>query len=199
LAQAQRLAAGFESAQEKHMRILALSGSLRAASVNTALLKAMTRVTPADVEIVLYRDLASLPLFNPDVEFDPPPPAMALRAAVGASDGILFACPEYAHGVPGALKNALDWLIGSTEFPGKPVALVNASPRAFHAQSSLREILNTMSAQLVPEAFVTVKAPSDAANAEVLFRDPVLIETLSTGLRRFAEALRGQSAFDGGR
>jgi chromate reductase, NAD(P)H dehydrogenase (quinone) len=183
-------------ARTEAMKILALSGSLRAASANTALLEAMKRLAPADVAIVLYRDLRHLPAFNPDIENDPPPPAAALRAAVGVSDGIFIACPEYAHGLPGAFKNALDWLVGSTEFPGKPVALINAAPRAFHAQASLREILNTMSAQLVAEAFVTVKAPSEVADVGTLFQDAPLIEALSVGLGRFAQVLRSQTLFD---
>jgi chromate reductase, NAD(P)H dehydrogenase (quinone) len=178
------------------MKLLALSGSLRMASANSALLEAMKRLAPPDVEIVLYRDLSLLPAFNPDIEDDPPGPAATLRAAVGASDGLLIACPEYAHGLPGVFKNALDWLVGSTEFPGKPVALINAAPRAFHAQASLREILNTMSAQLVAEAFVTVKAPSDVADVEALFRDAALIAALANGLERFVEVLRRPNAFN---
>jgi NAD(P)H-dependent FMN reductase len=174
------------------MRILAISGSLRAASVNTALLEAAGRLAPADVEVAVYRGLASLPPFNPDEEGEPPPAAAALRTEIAASDGLLLACPEYAHGLPGAFKNALDWLVGSTEFPGKPVALINASPRAFHAQASLREILGTMSAQLVVEAFVTLKAPSEARSLEALLADATIAGALRTGLDRFVAVLRAQ-------
>jgi chromate reductase, NAD(P)H dehydrogenase (quinone) len=174
------------------MRILAISGSLRAASVNTALLEAAGRLAPADVEVAVYRGLALLPPFNPDEEAEPPPQAAALRAEVGASDGLLLACPEYAHGLPGVFKNALDWLVGSTEFPGKPVALINASPRAFHAQASLREILGTMSAQLVAEAFVTLKAPSEARSVEALLADATIASALRAGLDRFVAVLRAQ-------
>jgi NAD(P)H-dependent FMN reductase len=177
------------------MRILAISGSLRSASVNSALLEAARRLAPADVEVAVYRGLADLPAFNADEERDPlPASVVALRAEVGASDGLLLACPEYAHGVPGAFKNALDWLVGSSEFPGKPVALINASPRAFHAQAALREILNTMSAQLVAEAFVTVRAPSEVSSAEALLADPAIAEPLRAGLERFVSVLRAQRA-----
>ena len=175
------------------MKILAISGSLRAASINTAILQAAKRLAPSDAEIVLYRDLAGLPAFNPDDDRDPPPaPAATLRAAVGAAEGLVFACPEYAHGLPGALKNALDWLVGSTEFPGKPVMLINAAPRAFHAQASLREVLSTMSAQLVADAFVTISAPRDA-NAEALLAAPAIAGPLQAGLERFAAVLRAQA------
>jgi NAD(P)H-dependent FMN reductase len=175
------------------MRILAISGSLRAASVNSALLEAARRLAPSDVEIAIYRGLASLPAFNPDEDGDAPPaPVTTLRAEVGASEGLLLACPEYAHGLPGAFKNALDWLVGSTEFPGKPVMLINASPRAFHAQADLREILTTMSAQLIAEAFVTLKAPSEAKSIEALLADSAIAGALRAGLERFVAALRAQ-------
>ncbi len=131
------------------VRLLALSGSLRAASTNTAALEALSALAPAGVEILLYRDLGALPLFNPDDDEEAPPPAVAaLRALVGSAAGLIIAAPEYAHGVPGAFKNALDWLVASDAFPGKPVALINTAPRSFHAQSALRETLATMSARL---------------------------------------------------
>jgi chromate reductase, NAD(P)H dehydrogenase (quinone) len=177
------------------MRILAISGSLRAVSVNTALLEAARRLAPLDIEIAIYRGLAALPAFNPDDDRDLlPPAAAAFRAEAAACAGLIFACPEYAHGVPGAFKNALDWLVGATEFPGKPVMLINAAPRAFHAQASLREILETMSAQLVAEAFVTVKAPSEIRNVEALLSDAAIVEPLQRGVERFAEVIRAQNA-----
>ena len=180
---------------DRLMKILAISGSLRAASINTALLEAAARLAPRDTEIVLYRDLAALPAFNPDDESDPLPAApAALRAEIGAAEGLILACPEYAHGLPGAFKNALDWLVGSTEFPGKPIMLINAAPRAFHAQASLREILATMSAQLVAEAFVTVKAPSDAARFEAPQSDAAIAGSLRAGLERFVSVLRSRRA-----
>ena len=136
------------------MRILALSGSLRAASSNTTLLRAAIRLAPGGVEVTLYDGLGGLPHFNPDLDRaldDPRLPAAVrdLRRQVGAADALLICCPEYAHGVPGSFKNALDWLVGGSEIPGMPVALVNASPRSVHAQASLMEILRTMSAEVV--------------------------------------------------
>jgi NAD(P)H-dependent FMN reductase len=174
------------------MKILAVSGSLRAASANTALLESAALLAPAGTMIALYRGLAALPAFNPDDDREPlPAAAAALRKEVGTADGLIFAVPEYAHGLPGAFKNALDWLVGSTEFPGKPVMLINAAPRAFHAQASLREILGTMSARLVVEAFVTVKAPSEAASVGALLADPALTGPLRIGLERFVAAIGG--------
>ena len=150
------------------MRLLAISGSLRRASTNTAALEALARLAPEGVKVLLYRDLANLPPFNPDddIEDKPKPePVETLRALVDASDALVIAAPEYAHGLPGALKNALDWLVASETFAGKPTALINTSPRAFHAQASLREILSTMAARLIPEAFVSISLTGKAVTA----------------------------------
>lgn len=88
------------------MKILAISGSLRKASLNTALLRAVVRISPPEIEAILYHGLGDLPLFNPDIETPEPAPVTALREQILASDALLIASPEYAHGVTGAIKNA---------------------------------------------------------------------------------------------
>lgn len=139
------------------MQILAVSGSLRAVSKNTALLNHAAALAPADVEIALYDALADLPAFNPDTpDADAPASVVDFRELLKASDGVLFSCPEYAHGVPGVLKNALDWVVGSGELYEKPVAVFNPSPRSVHAQDSLRETLRMMGAVLVEPAALTL-------------------------------------------
>ena len=138
------------------MKILAISGSLRAASLNSALLRAVARLAPADISVVLYRGLGDLPLFNPDIEASDPPPVAELRTQILSADALLIASPEYAHGVTGVMKNALDWMVGCEAFVHKPVALLNASPRAVHAQAALRETVTMMSACIIDEASITV-------------------------------------------
>jgi NAD(P)H-dependent FMN reductase len=163
------------------MRLLAISGSLRSASVNTAALEALARLAPEGVKVLVYRELAKLPPFTPDDDAEDKPkpePVETLRALVSASDALVIAAPEYAHGVPGALKNALDWLVASETFAGKPVALINASPRAFHAQASLREILATMAARLVPEAFAAISLTGNTVTADGILSDPVCARRL---------------------
>src|SRR5262245_50637458 len=119
------------------INLLALSGSLRTASSNTAVLEAAVRVASPSIRIDLWSRLGELPHFNPDLEevsADHLPARVSeLRRLTGEADGLLLSTPEYAHGLPGAFKNALDWLVGSTEFPGKPVAVMNPSPRSVHA------------------------------------------------------------------
>src|SRR5262245_46073355 len=94
------------------MRVLAISGSLRKASINSALCRAAARLAPFSVNVTVLPDLGNLPLFNPDLEPRPPADVQAFRAAVGQADALLIASPEYAHGISGPMKNALDWLVG---------------------------------------------------------------------------------------
>lgn len=138
------------------MKVLAISGSLRATSLNSALLRAVARLAPADINVVIYRGLGDLPLFNPDIEASDPSPVVNLRTQIISADALLIASPEYAHGVTGVMKNALDWMVGCEAFIHKPVALLNASPRAIHAHASLRETITVMSACIVEEASITV-------------------------------------------
>jgi NAD(P)H-dependent FMN reductase len=127
------------------MKIIAICGSLRAQSSNLALLRAATKIAP---EVQIYKGLANLPHFNPDDDVEgatPPPAVAALRAMLAEADGILISSPEYAHGVPGSLKNALDWLVSDGALVYKPVALINASPVGGEfARESLVETLTTM-------------------------------------------------------
>ena len=155
-------------------RVLCLCGSLRRVSSNRAALEAARQLAPASLELAMYDGLATLPLFNPDDERDPlPPSVLALREAVGQADALLIACPEYAHGVPGAFKNLLDWLVGSLEFPGKPVLLLNASARgSYHAQEALAEVLRTMSAELLSTQPFPVALPGAGCTT-----DQILVST----------------------
>lgn len=138
------------------MNILGISGSLRAASLNTMLLRVAGRMAPSNVTFTLYDGLGDLPFFNPDIEETNPAVIVNLRKLIINSDALIIASPEYAHGITGALKNALDWMVGCEAFVNKPVALFNTSPRATHAQASLRETLNTMSAHIVEEASISL-------------------------------------------
>jgi len=133
------------------MKILALCGSLRRASMNAALLRASARLAPPGVVVENFSP-AELPLFNPDLEAQLPAPVRRLHTAIDACTALLIASPEYAHGVSGVLKNALDWLVSFEGFVGKPVAIFNASPASVHAHAALREILTTMSATIVDAA-----------------------------------------------
>jgi chromate reductase len=172
-------------------RILAISGSLRAASSNASALQAVSLVALAGVDVVHYTGLAGLPPFNPDLDTDiPPETVQALRREIGLCDGLLISSPEYAHGVPGTLKNALDWLVGSLEFGGTPVALIGTSPHSVHAPAQLREILSVMSARLVEPASITLVLPRRDMDAAAIAADPALSAQLREALERFGEAIQ---------
>lgn len=171
-------------------RILAISGSLRQNSSNTALLRATIALAPQEVEIKLYEGLGNLPHFNPDLEPSEPSSVTDLRSHIRWSDGLLISTPEYAHGVPGVLKNALDWLVSGSEFMGKPIALLNASPRATHAQASLTEIVTVMTGRIVPEASIAVSLLSRNLDANGIIADPKISATLRAAISTFTEAIR---------
>lgn len=172
-------------------RVLCLCGSLRRVSSNRAALEAARELAPPTLELALYEGLGALPLFNPDVDADPLPPAVpTLREAVGRADALLIACPEYAHGVPGAFKNLLDWLVGSLEFPGKPVLLLNTAARgSYHAQEALAETLFTMSAQLLAPQPVAVALPGAGCTAAQVLASAERRAELQVALDILAEAL----------
>jgi NAD(P)H-dependent FMN reductase len=171
--------------------ILGISGSLRARSTNTALLEACARLAPAEVRVALYREAEGLPHFNPDLDTDSPPQAVrALRARIAAADALLFACPEYARGVPGSLKNLLDWLVGGVEVVGKPVALLNGSARASHAQRSLALTLATISALPIRDEPYLTPVLGREVNAEQILAEPALVLVLRQALAELSAAAR---------
>ncbi|MGM3276536.1 NADPH-dependent FMN reductase [Ralstonia sp. 24A2] len=168
------------------IRVLAVSGSLRAASINTSLLAAATVLAPAGIAVVPFARLGEFPLFNPDTEYPLPEPVRAFREQLNAAHGVLIASPEYAHGVTGVMKNALDWVVGCEAFVYKPTAVLNASPRATHADAALKETLSVMSADLVTDASVTLPVLGAKRDAEGIAADP----ELATAVRDALTALR---------
>lgn len=169
-----------------NINVVAISGSLRAASGNTALLRALARLAPPEISVELFRELGNLPLFNPDLEASDPPVVAKFRAQLVAADAVIIASPEYAHGVAGALKNALDWMVGNEAFVNKPVALLNASPRAVHGYAALKETITVMSAHLVEEASITVPLLGCGFNEAAIVAHP----EISAALRGALHALR---------
>ena len=138
-------------------------------SSNTEVLRALALLAPASVLVTLYSGLDSLPFFNPDLDqegMEPTPAVRDFRARIGEADALFICSPEHAHGVPGVLKNALDWLVSAPEIVDKPIGLVYASPRSTHAPASLAETLRTMLTTIVPAASATAPVsgrPLDAS------------------------------------
>ncbi|MES2305742.1 MAG: NADPH-dependent FMN reductase [Gemmatimonadota bacterium] len=173
--------------------VLTISGSLRAASSNRNALDAVELLAPPAVRISHYRGLGELLHFNPDLDAEgmtPPSSVALLRAAVMAADAVMICSPEYAHGVPGSLKNGLDWLVSDLHLPGKPIGLLNLSPRSTHAQESLREILTTMSTRVISEASLALPLSGRRLSAEAMAADPVLAPLLRESLAGLVAAVR---------
>lgn len=172
------------------MKILAISGSLRAASLNSALLRAAARIAPPEFDIELFRQLGDLPLFNPDLDAETIETVETLRRRIVVADALLIASPEYAHGITGAMKNALDWMVGNESFVRKPVALLNASPRARHAQAALRETVSTMSALVVDEASITLPVLGSGLDEDAIVRHTEIRAALLGALHTLACVVR---------
>lgn len=177
----------------KNVNILGLCGSLRAASINAALLRAAVRLAAPAVRLTVFRGVGGLPLFNPDLEANLPSEVRALHAAVAASDALLIASPEYAHGVTGAIKNMLDWLVSFEPFVGKRVAVLNASPRARHADAALRETLTTMSAVIVEPASLSMPLLGAGLDEQSMVDDP----SVSAAIRRSLSELHAAAVQSG--
>lgn len=164
------------------MRVLALCGSLRKQSRSLALLQAVAILAESEITFSIFHSLGDLPLFNPDLEHDVPASVQVLWQAIDHADAILIASPEYAHGITGTIKNALDWLVGYTPFTGKPVAVFNPSQRAEHADAALKEILTTMNAQLISEACLRIPVTSCQLSPEEIANTDPYSSLISTAL-----------------
>jgi chromate reductase, NAD(P)H dehydrogenase (quinone) len=173
------------------MQILAISGSLRTGSLNTAALKAATLVAPGHVEIGLYDGLGGLPAFNPDLRGSEPQSVLDLRSRLRKADGVLIASPQYAHGIPGALKNALDWLADGNELIGKPIAVLVTSPCYGWTHTLLIETLLNLSANVVGEASILLPliGPTDERS---ISGNSKILAALHAATARLADAVREQ-------
>jgi len=179
----------------RRVNIIAISGSLRAGSSNSALLRAVTALAPTEVAFTFYEEqIGRLPHFNPDLDGEgavPPPLVAELRARLAEADGVFISTPEYAHGVPGSLKNALDWIVSSGELTDKPVALIVASPGGGQlAQTALAETLRVMGARLVVDA--TLPFARRDVDADNRVSDPDLAQKLASSLDALLLAVRAR-------
>jgi chromate reductase len=174
------------------MRVLGISGSLRADSYNTQLLRAAAELLPDGVELELYDGLRALPPYDQDVEDDgAPAPVEDLRAAIGAADALLIATPEYNGSLPGLLKNAIDWASrprGEASLANKPVAVIGATTGAFGgvwAQADARRVLGIAGARVVEGEVAVGHAQERFAGGELV--DAELRAQLGELMRQLAQ------------
>jgi chromate reductase, NAD(P)H dehydrogenase (quinone) len=178
------------------MKVLGVSGSLRADSHNSALLRAAAGLMPPGVELELWDGLREIPPYDEDGDADPAHPAVAaLRAALAGADAVLFATPEYNSSIPGQLKNALDWAsrpLATNPFMNTPVAVVGASTGAFGAvwaQAELRKVLGAMGARVV-DAEVAVGHAATKLDPDGALLDGELREQLGEVVGALVETVR---------
>jgi chromate reductase len=177
------------------LKVLAISGSLRAGSHNTGLLKAAAEVAPAGIDIERWDGLRAVPPYDADDDVQPAPPAVQdLRDAISHADAILIATPEYNSSIPGALKNALDWAsrpLATNVLRNKPVAVIGSSTGRFGAvwaQAELRNVLGAIGARVVDAELVVPLAH------EVVREDGFVDDEIAGGLRRVLDALAAEVA-----
>ena len=172
------------------MNFLAISGSARRASTNTALLRALAEVASPGDAVEVFAAVGDLPVFSPDREGDGTPPAVAaLVERIRRADGVIVASPEYVRSIPGGLKNAIDWLVSGDAIVDKPVALLHASHRGDDMLEALRTVLATVTARFEPDVFarfdLMAKSPEQVRDA---LREPDSAARLSAFLSAFGRA-----------
>lgn len=171
-------------------RILLISGSLRAGSTNTALLRTAQTVAPDGTVALMYEGLGRLPHFNPDDDVEPIHPAVAdLRTRIADAEALLFSTPEYAGALPGSFKNLLDWTVGGGETYGMPVAWINASGSptgAADAHRSLRTVLGYTGSDIVEEACTHIPVARSALGSDGLIADKVIRGEITDALGTLA-------------
>jgi chromate reductase len=178
------------------LSILAFAGSLRRGSFNRALLRAAADLAPDRMRIAIF-DLAEVPLYNGDVEAEgDPEPVARLKRAIAAADGVLMATPEYNHGVPGVMKNAVDWASrppGGAPLAGKPVGIIGASPGSTgsaRGQSQLRQAFEFTNSFCMPQPELLVARAHEKFDPKGNLTDPETGRYVARYLTAFAAWVR---------
>ena len=166
--------------------VLAICGSTRAQSSNLNLIKALAELAKGLFEVEIFTGLAELPHFNPDLDTESPPPEItAFRNQLKAAGGILICTPEYAMGVPGSLKNAIDWTVSSMEFHQKPTALITASSVGQKGHHALLETLMVIEAKMVEESKLLIPFIKTKINAEGVITNTDTLSDVKTLIQAF--------------
>jgi len=170
----------------RRLSLLGVCGSLRAASSNSRLLAAACSLMPAGAEMHVTSRIAALPLFNPDLDYESIDSVREWAAEMRTCDGVVISTPEYARGYPGALKNALDWLVNTDAFVNKPFMFLGASDRSTVGRDSLAVVLQTMSGIHIERASVTLPLLGRNLSVAEILADGQMAERIREALRTFA-------------
>jgi chromate reductase, NAD(P)H dehydrogenase (quinone) len=181
------------------MHILAISGSLRQGSHNTALLRAAANMLPPGVTVTFYDHLEEIPAFNEDRVADRPEAVDRLWDAVAEADGVLVSTPEYNSSIPGVLKNALDWLsrpLIDSPLRNKPVAVIGASTSMFGAvwaQAETRKVMGAIGARVLDRE-LPVPGADDQFDEEGKLVEKEIAEELGSIVHALVEAIEARAA-----
>ncbi len=175
-------------------KVIAILGSTRAASSNLNLLNAIQELTADTFDMNIYQDIGQLPQFNPDMDSAEHLPATVadFRTRLKAAEGILICTPEYAMGVPGALKNAIDWTVSSCEFSHKPVALITASTSGLKAHDALLATLQVIEAEMTPDTAMVISFIKTKVNADGKITDEATLQRVQKLLAAFGSLMMEQ-------
>ncbi len=171
-------------------RIVAICGSTRHSSTNHNLIKAIIELAKDKLEIKILEGLSDIPHFNPDNETDNAHPTVAnFRKQLKEADGILICTPEYAMGIPGTLKNAIDWTVSSCEFSHKPVALITASSVGQKGHASLLETLKIIESNITDETQLLISVAKTKINNECKITDTKTLEEVNALMNAFIKVI----------
>ncbi len=170
--------------------IFAISGSLREGSSNHNILQFLGEMMPVGTNYTIYNGLRDIPAFDPGIDNESPAvPVSDLRKKLSQADGIIICTPEYAFGVPGALKNALDWTVSSGSFSGKPTSLITASTGGENAHEAMIKILGAIDAKLTPETTLLIQFVRSKMDADGNISDPDTSQKLQNLIKTFIHSL----------
>ena len=174
--------------------VLTISGSTRQRSTNLNLLKAIEALFEAEFEFLYFNGLSALPHFNPDDDNENPPPAITVfRKMIKKADGILICTPEYAMGLPGTLKNALDWTVSSSDFSQKPVAVITAATSGEKAHESLIGTLNIIEAVTNKDIQLLIPFAKAKINTSKVITDENTLADVKKLMNNFLELLNNKN------
>ena len=172
-------------------KILAISGSLRARSTNLTIIENIAAMFLDRIDVTIYEGLARLPHFNPDLEREGAEIAEVedFRRRIRAAEGVLVCTPEYVFSIPGALKNALEWTVGTNDFDGKPTALITASSLGEKTHKSLFLVLKTINARITESTALLISGARTKVDSTGKLADAAAIEAINLLIESFLRTI----------
>jgi chromate reductase, NAD(P)H dehydrogenase (quinone) len=174
-------------------KIAAICGSTRATSANLNLIKAITELTKDRFEITIFEGIGELPHFNPDNNNENiSAKVIAFRQLISTADAVIICTPEYAHGIPGSLKNAIDWTVSTNEFSQKPVALITASTEGTYAHKAMLETLRVIEAKNIDKQNLLIQFAKTKINVESQITDETTLDEVIKLIQNLEKSITEQ-------